>query len=145
MIQRIQSLFLLIVSLSFLGHFLWPLATSNISGGKFLADKVFDINDHVVLLGLVILGAGLALINIFLFNNRPLQLRLGYILIILGILFPLVGVFSFMNDTAQMSDSAQINDQLGIYLPILTILFAILANRSIKKDENTVRSMDRLR
>lgn len=145
MIQRIQSLFLLIVGLSFLGHFLWPLATSNISGGKFLADKVFDINDHVVLLGLAILGAALALINIFLFKNRPLQIRLGYILIILGILFPIVGVFSFMNDTAQMSDSAQINDQLGIYLPILTILFAILANRSIKKDESTVRSMDRLR
>ena len=37
------------------------------------------------------------------------------------------------------------DDQIGLYLPILSIVFLGLALRSIGKDEKLVKSMDRLR
>jgi hypothetical protein len=36
-------------------------------------------------------------------------------------------------------------DEAGIYFPLIALIFLILANRSILKDEKLVRSIDRLR
>jgi len=38
-----------------------------------------------------------------------------------------------------------VNDGFGIYLPLIGIIMAVLANRFIKKDDKLVKSMDRLR
>ena len=65
--------------------------------------------------------------------------RFGIIANILGIV--LVVVF-FMQDTAA---PAEPNDELGIYLPVLFLVFAALAQRGIMKDDKLVKSMDRLR
>jgi hypothetical protein len=34
---------------------------------------------------------------------------------------------------------------LGMYLPVIALAFTFLANRGIKKDEDLVKSVDRLR
>lgn len=51
----------------------------------------------------------------------------------------------FLNESKTIESSINISEGFGIGMPILTIILVILANRFIKKDENIVKSMDRLR
>ena len=145
MIQRLQSIFYLLTSGAFFSEFALPFATSNKSTATFFEDLVYNIQDHIVLLVLTCLGGGLALINIFLFNNRPLQIRLGYLLIVLAILLPAVAFTLILSDGTATAAGEEINEGLGIFMPIVAIITAFLGNKYVKKDENTVRSMDRLR
>ena len=145
MVQRSQSVFLLLAAASFGGLLSFPLAISDKSTAQFLADSVYDITDHVALLVLTILGVGISLITIFLFRNRPLQLKLGYIIISLAILLPLAAFLLFTNESAAMDTTVQVSDQAGMFLPAGAILFGALAIYFIRKDDRLVKSMDRLR
>jgi peptidoglycan/LPS O-acetylase OafA/YrhL len=145
MIQRIQSVFLLLAALCFGALFTAPFAFSTETTTEFLSDKVYGIEDHVMLLALTILGVGLSLVAIFLYKNRPLQSRLGYIIIIIAILIIVATILLFLNEVQSMSASNGIQEGFGILLPILGIVFVVLANKYIKKDEKIVRSADRLR
>lgn len=142
MIQRIQTIFLLLASASFGGLFLLPLATSDQPTTMFLSDRVYDITDHPALLGLTLLGVVLGLIAIFLFKKRPAQVKLGYMVIVLAILLPLAAFLLFMNESAA---AVQVSDEPGMFLPAGAILFGALAVHFIRKDEKLVKSMDRLR
>lgn len=142
MIQRIQTIFLLLASASFGGLFLLPLATSDQPTTMFLSDRVYDITDHPALLGLTLLGVVLGLIAIFLFKKRPAQVKLGYMVIVLAILLPLAAFLLFMNESAA---AVQVSDEPGMILPAGAILFGALAVHFIRKDEKLVKSMDRLR
>lgn len=145
MIQRIQSIFLLLASLSFWSLFKFPFAMSNKSATPFFEDQLLNINDHTILLILVILGGIVTAVSIFLFNNRTLQLRLGIINIILAIFLILVAVWLVFSKAPSIDSSLEIADQVGLYMPVLALIFVSLANFFIKKDENLVKSMDRLR
>ncbi len=145
MIQRIQTLFLLLAAGSFGALFFIPMALSDTVTTQFLSDKMYDVTDHPVLLGLAALGGVIALLSIFLFKNRPLQLKLGYIIIIMAILLPLAAFLLFMNESAMLDASAIVVDQAGMYLPLLAIVFGFFSNYFIRKDERLVKSMDRLR
>jgi len=145
MIQRIQTLFFLLASASFGALFLLPLATSDTATTQFLADKVFDITDHAALLGLTLLGVSAAIVAIFLFNKRPVQIKLGYGIIVVAILLPLAAFLLFTNESAVLSTTAQVYDQPGMFVPAGAILFGALAIYFIRKDERLVKSMDRLR
>ena len=145
MIQRIQTVFLLIAAIAFGLLFQFPFASSTSNTGKLFSDGVYNLNDHTILLVLSILGAVLALVNIFLFKNRPLQSRLSYLIVVFGVLLAFVATFFFMNESKDMADTQVVNDQAGMYMPILVIVFGILASVFINKDEKLVRSSDRLR
>lgn len=145
MIQRLQSIFLLLTSASFWGLFGLPFASSDQATAQFLADKVYGINDHIILLILTILGGVLAFGAIFLYKNRTLQIRMSYLTLILSIILPIVVILLFYTEATQNTMDVKINDQLGIYLPALGIIFSVLAMRFIKKDDKTIKSMDRLR
>lgn len=86
----------------------------------------------------------LALVTIFMFKNRPLQMKLanGVALlsaVLLAVLFftNVVKVESYLGDNKQMLWPA--------YLPIISMFSAFVAGIFIKKDENLVRSADRIR
>jgi peptidoglycan/LPS O-acetylase OafA/YrhL len=151
MIQRIQSIFLLIVSVSFFLLFFLPFATTDrafssaSSGNNLFADQAYTVQDHVLLMILAGLGGVLALVSLFSFKRRKRQLRLGYILTILGIMILLVTYTFFINASNELPSTIEITDQPGMYLPAASILAALLANRYIKKDDKLVESMDRLR
>jgi hypothetical protein len=145
MIQRFQTIFFLLAGISFGTMFKLPLATSDTASAMFLADKVYDITDHPVLIGLSALGIALALVAIFLFRNRALQIRLGYMIIITAILLPIVAFWLFTNESAHIDPNVIVHDEMGMFLPGGAILFGALANYFIKKDERLVKSMDRLR
>lgn len=144
MIQRIQSLFLLLASGAFWTEFALPFATSDAASPGVLSDMVYNIHDSPVLLALTVIGGLATLGAIFLFNNRPLQKRLSYLGVVMAILLPLVAFLLIYNERTGDALGA-INDGLGIYPPILALIFAILAGRAIGKDDKLVKSMDRLR
>jgi len=145
MIQRIQSLFLLLAAGGLGSLFAVPFArtTKAIKESAFLQDSLYDLSDHIALMIVFGLTAVLALVSIFLFRNRKLQLQF--------IAFTLVGVVAgivlavvlFMQQGVPIDSSIQ--DDIGTYLPLVAILFLALAYRFTKKDEKLVRSMDRLR
>ncbi len=147
MIQRIQTVFLFLAALAFIALFQFPFAVSDVASKGFLQDKVFNIFDNPVLIALAGLGGLIALIAIFLFKNRPLQIRLTYLTIITGVLLIVAAVVLFLNEgnSQQIIEKGQISDSIGLYMPVLGLIFGFLAAKFIKKDEKIVRSADRLR
>jgi uncharacterized membrane protein YqaE (UPF0057 family) len=146
MIQRIQSIYLLISSLGFGALFLFPFATSNNPVPQYLQDMVYNVQDSPILMILTVLGILIALVAIFVYNNRNLQQKLSILLIICSVFIPLVAVLLMYNEgTAFNQETTIIEDEAGIYMPIVSLLFAFLAYRGIKQDDKLVKSMDRLR
>jgi len=145
MIQRIQSVFLLLCSASFFGLLGVPFATSSVSLPELFSDMVYDVSDNIILLILCILGGIISLGAIFLYNNRGLQLKMSYVATMLSILLPLTAFLLVYNEGTGSANADKIDDAPGLYLPLLGLVFSVLAARFIQKDENTVKSMDRLR
>ena len=146
MIQRIQSLFLLLASGAAFALFALPFASTEatISSSSIFSDALYDLKDHIGLMILFGLAGVLAFVSIFLFNNRKLQMTLSRVALIANILGMVLAVILFWQDLQGMGDAVP-NDQAGAYLPLGVIVFVALALRSINKDEKLVRSMDRLR
>jgi len=144
MIQRIQTIFYLLAAGSFGSLFHFPFASTATASTDVFSDKLYNVFDNPVLMVMAGLGALLGLVALLLFKNRSLQLKLGNVLIILSVFIPIVAVLLFMNQKDQINTDL-IDDQAGIYIPVVSLIFAFLANRFVKKDEKTVRSMDRLR
>lgn len=155
MIQRIQTLFLLLAA-AVMGVLLVPsLSFVSYEGNPevlegpvkaLLADQVYNVYDQSVLLGITGVAAILALATIFLFKNRPLQMRLNQIGMAAGILILLLAAIFFYPalEESELSVTA-LSPGLGIGIPVLFIIFLFMASRNIRKDEKLVRSMDRLR
>ena len=81
-------------------------------------------------------------ISIFSFKNRKSQFILGRLNIILN--FILLGVFVYQS--LNLSGETDVSEKgIGMILPIFSIVFLALANKAIKKDEDLVKSVDRLR
>lgn len=145
MIQRIQSIFLLLSGLGFAGQFFTDLATSSNPIPNLMSDQVYEVQDSPILLGITILGALVSLAAIFLFKNRALQQKLSIFTIILGVFLPLVAFLLIYNERTVKPEDAMIHDQAGMYIMVLPIIFGFLAYKFIGKDDKLVKSMDRLR
>ncbi len=146
MIQRIQSIFLLLSSTAGFGLLALPFATTNevVASSVLFSDSNYSVNDNMGLLVLFALAGGLALVSIFLYNNRSLQMKICRLAIIADVIGLVLAIILLWQDGESISDVV-IDDGGGAYLPFGFLLFAILALRFIRKDENLVKSMDRLR
>lgn len=146
MIQRIQTIFLFLAAAAGASQLLLPYATTSAENtAPALADGVFNPFDNVGLLGLSLLGAAVSFAAIFLFRNRPTQLRLAGGALLTGVLSLALLGFSLYQLMGQMSGSGALQFGAGLAMPPAGILLLWLAMRSIRKDEALVRSMDRLR
>jgi hypothetical protein len=144
MIQRIQTIFLvLVVVINVLVIFVFPVYQVNpatnlkaqVSGGAMF--------NPLLLIPLVCISL-LAIIAIFMYNNRPRQLKIcrGALIITLlvtvnAIIFPQFILHNVPRENILIGAGAYL-------LPVNVILFALAAYR-IKKDEDLVKSADRLR
>ncbi len=160
MIQRKQTLFLLAAALLCGASFLLPVATYRSSSAEtvylLLTTRVYDPVNAVTIedaslkypIYLVYTVLGLALfIDIFLFKNRKRQLlilRSAYIFAGLLLVLQLV---THQSTTAYLSTGRHLISSYGpvMFFPFGIMLFMYLAERGIKKDEELVKSMDRLR
>jgi len=146
MIQRIQSIFLLLASGSAFSLFAFPFASAGDMGAtSVFADGLYNIMDNIALIILFCLAGLLTFIAIFLFRDRKKQLLIGRVAITANIIGLVLAVVLFINDTQNMAANVTPDDGFGAYLPFLFLVFAFLANHFIGKDEKLVRSMDRLR
>ncbi len=137
MLQRIQTiyLFLTIFAMGILPFFI-PLWKMN--DGKeylFMQNQVY-----VVLMGL---STTLSVLSIISYKKRQNQFVFGRLNIILNLILLGLFVYSSLNlsgETVAVSEKG-----IGMFLPIVAIVLLVLANKAIKKDEDLVKSVDRLR
>jgi len=146
MIQRIQSIFLLLASGSAFSLFAFPFAKAQaMSQSTVFADGIYNLQDNIGLLVLFCIAGLLTFVGIFLFRNRKTQLLVNRIAIVANIIGLILTVVLFMNDQPNMTANVTPDDGIGAYLPFVFLVFAFLANHFINKDEKLVQSMDRLR
>ena len=145
MIQRIQSLFYLLAAICAGSLFFLPLASSDNAAGLFLEDKVFNVFDHVGLIIVAVLAALIPLIAIFMFNNRSTQMKIGASSLIFPLLLMIAAVVIVVGMGNKEGVAANISPGLGIFLALAGMIFTILGNRFVKKDDELVKSSDRLR
>ena len=145
MLQRIQSVFLLLACVGYAGLFKYPFATSTTSEAPLFEDQIFSVTDHTILLVLLALGLVTSALSIFLFNNRLLQMRLVLLSMIMALFLSIVAIWLVYSNASSWTQNLKIEDGIGIYITVITLILIILARVYINKDEKTVRSMDRLR
>jgi hypothetical protein len=147
MIQRIQTIYLLVASILLGLVFFLPLADittaesifrfdiQGIHKGSELIMKGWPL---MLFLSFVIL---IHVITIFLFKKRLVQVRLLILSIIL-----LLGLFSTFFWFGYMGvKGASTGFKLTIAFPVVDIILDYLAIKAIAKDEALVRSVDRIR
>ncbi len=136
MIQRIQSIYMfVVVLLAGLLPFLIPIWNAN-DGVEIFAQNELWISIAFYA------SAALALIALFLFKNRQNQFVVNRLNMILNLFLLGFFVYRSLNLSGEVSTSEK---GIGMLIPVFSIVFLVLANRAIKKDENLVKSVDRLR
>lgn len=147
MIQRIQSIFLLLAAASAFCLFAFPFGSTAtpVETSEIYNDGVYNIQDSAALLALFCIAGGLAFISIFLFKNRGTQLLLGRLAIIANIIGFIMVIIFYYNSVPELQGVEDEENIIGFSLPIAFIVFALLSQKYINKDDKLVSSMDRLR
>ncbi len=151
MIQRIQSIFLLlafvaIASLRF-GHAV-TISGSGGEAGLFL-DSVRYISDGSEILStwplafLVAVILAMNLLVIFMYKRRPLQMRLCIYSLILMAGLLVLGYYYTIQAQNELGGSSQL--EFYSIMPIIGMILNFLAWRAIRKDDLMLKAIDRIR
>lgn len=97
----------------------------------------------IVYVSLFGLSTTLSLLSILSHAKRQQQFVMGRLNIILNLI--LLGLFVYRTLSASGGNTAVPEKGVGMFLPVFSIVFLVLANKAIKKDEDLVKSVDRLR
>jgi len=136
MIQRIQTVYLLFVILISGILPFWVNLWSDANG-----NEIFAKNEILISIAFYV-SAILALIAMVLFKNRKNQFVVNRLNLILNLF--LLGFFVYRS--LNLSGGISVSEKgIGMLIPVISIVFLVLANRAIKKDEDLVKSVDRLR
>jgi len=156
MIQRKQTLFLILAALCGIALYFFPLVSfySELNTFRLYVyefrnmDPSSDISFGIMtVLPLIVVSAAIIILSIFTifkYKNRILQVKLVRFNLLLTIIF-MAGVFFLYPKLAEEHISTDPEFDMGVYFPIGIFLFLYLANIFILKDEKLVRSTDRLR
>lgn len=156
MIQRIQSIFLLLVVIISTLLFFLTIAEFPSGTDAFIQKMLCTISRSqpgtcivsTYYLGIINMVIGIiALVTIFLFRNRKLQMLLGNLNMVITATMIVLMFLTVEKNSTMLVPGATLPVQYGIgaWLSILLLVFTFLANRYIKKDEELVRSADRIR
>ncbi len=137
MLQRIQTIYLTIVLLaSGLAPFFLSLWVTN-------NGKSFFFMQNMVYATLFGLATSLSLLSIISYNKRQNQFVINRLNMILNLI--LLGLFVYRSLNLSGETPLVSEKGIGMFLPIVSIVFLVLGNKAIKKDEDLVKSVDRLR
>lgn len=166
MIQRIQTVFLFLLVMAMVSMLFLPLwSKTDATTNETVVLTAWSLKSHFLnaqgesaspgdlpgqgslVIGLLAIAAAvIALYEIFQFKSRLTQMKLGLFNTL--VLAALLGT-SFYFAAYVGNDMVQANNggdyEAGFYMPVLALLLNALANRFIKRDEDLVRSVDRLR
>lgn len=159
MIQRIQSVFLLLLALSMLALMALPIwEESNPQTGQHVELSAFNLTNTgavaqaattstntILICILAVISAGIALYEIFQFKSRLTQMKLGMLntLVIAGTLIAVVYYAYYVGE--DIIPETEGKRDIGFYVPFAALVLNALSNRFISRDEKLVRSVDRLR
>ena len=137
MLQRIQTVYLIIVFVVIgILPFVFPL-------WKLVGGKEFYFMPNMMYRILFGLSTMLTLLSIISFKKRQQQFVYNRLNIILNLI--LLGLFVYRSLNISGETPAVSEKGIGMFLPIVSIVMLVLANKAIKKDEDLVKSVDRLR
>ena len=152
MIQRIQSLYLLVAAALMSLTLFMPIATFVVDGNTYelsaFALSCGDMSESTLWMGVMLVMATLLpLVVIFLFKRRTLQVRLCAveIVLLLGSLV-MIGLYYWL--TSRLFENLVVEHRQvgwGAPMPLVSLVLTALASRAIFKDEVLVRSLDRIR
>lgn len=131
MVQRIQSIYLIVASIAF------ALLSFKIPFWSLNDEFKYAQNDNKLYLLLITLFV-FSLIGIFLFKKRTVQMKL----LRLSILIEFVVVVRLFLTYKELNTPL---DAKVFFLLMSAFVALLLAYRGVKKDENLVRSVDRIR
>jgi ABC-type uncharacterized transport system permease subunit len=165
MIQRIQTVFLALLVIAMISLLFLPLwSKTDIATGEEVVLTAWELSSQpastigeaaqassrpnqraIPIAILAIVAAGVALYEIFQYKSRINQMKFGLINTL--VLVSLFGTaFYYANYVGNaMATGENGTYEAGFYMPVLALLLNALANRFIKRDEDLVRSVDRLR
>lgn len=152
MIQRIQSVYLLLVICFSILTAIFPLAEfigkADMAVYEMTALGVYNLKSEMVMntggLLVVLLGVTLlAIVELFLFKKRVLQMRLGvFSMLLLGGFYLLSGFLAFLFIDELKAD---FHIKFVAGMPLVCLILEYLAIRAIGRDEALIRSLNRLR
>lgn len=158
MIQRIQSIFLLVVALAMGAFIALPVWQKTASGGEQsvtldafairhqLNSVQAEIQPAYYHLGLAVLIGGVALFAIFKYKNRLMQSALCAVnSILMTVLLALVVYQTMFGIGKVFEPEAPGEYGYGFYALVVAMLANVLANRFIRRDEKMVKESNRFR
>ncbi len=148
MIQRVQTLFLLGIALLSAAMLFLPFEQVNVGDAKHMLCLMPGCLKEMVKpfvyvpIGLNIVILGLSLFTIFKYNQRKQQMKFAQLLMVLSVL--LMGNLFTMH-FLKVGDATVVDYKIAALFPALNIVLAFLARMFIKKDDDLVKSADRIR
>lgn len=152
MIQRIQTLYLLLAGLVPAITFFVPLVVfsegtrwasmSAIGYDSVLVEELAGKHPYGVLV-CTLLSIVAAFVTIFGYKNRSTQIRKSYCVILSNVLwYVTLGAYAY---SVSQRTNLSLTPTISSLLPIVAIFLTVLAIKAIRKDEERVRSVDRIR
>ena len=166
MIQRIQTVFLFLLVIAVVSMLFLPLwSKTDAATGETVILTAWNLKTEIlgadgattaagaipsksaIAIGLLAIAAAVvALVEIFQFRSRLNQMKLGLLnTLVLAALFGTSFYYAAYVANEMIGGTDNGSYQAGFYMPMLALLLNALANRFIKRDEDLVRSVDRLR
>ena len=161
MIQRIQTLFLILYIGALVSTFFFPvwqkislndetnsieiIVTGYISSVDFNNGDTSVLYDNFIISGLVIISCIVAAFSIFSYKNRLNQIKLGALNSFLTSVLIIYFLYDIFYNEQYINFNDKISFLISFYLIFLAIFFNFLANRFIRKDELLVRESERIR
>ncbi|MBK7433486.1 MAG: DUF4293 family protein [Chitinophagaceae bacterium] len=136
MIQRLQSLWLLLAAACAFAAFKFSFYSG--TNAKGISPYELKGTENFLLMLSTIIVGGLALITIFLYKKRGLQIGLS----ILGILLQALLIFLYYREVKTFTQGTY---SLTAILQLIIVVAFFMAARGIRKDEKIIKESDRLR
>lgn len=161
MIQRIQSIYFLISILIGGALFFIPLASVETSvlegvavpedivqlytrGYHSLQERLYELMPTYMLITALALHIVVTLAALLLYKNRSLQIKVAA-----GAAVTMIAFFGMMfyyaEAMVEVTKAAGVDYGLGTFLPGISLILIWMALKAIKKDDELIKSVDRLR
>jgi len=140
MLQRVQSLWLLIAGACGLLTLKYSFFSGNKLSGQTKTFEFLTATTSILILILTVAMISALLIDIFLYKNRKLQLRI----VLASLLIAILNIYLYFRETKKFVEGEGNYDLTCVLVFAIPVLL-VLAATGIYKDEKLVKSMDRLR
>ena len=153
MIQRIQTIFLLLASVFFFSYWFfgiewyqkgYPIIISIFNGSEYIYAVLITISYIPLIISII------SFVSIFLFKNRKLQVKLTQLGFRFSLVMSLFTIFYFYNCLSYLTELMpskflELLMYAAIVNPFLCCYLLFLALKYIKRDNELINSLDRIR